>query len=242
MPRPPAPAANTKSASAPIGLIAGVVAAVVALIAVFVFLAVRDDGMSATGSAQSLPEGGGVVVNTDAPTDAAEVHIFEDFQCPYCGQLENAIGDEVQQAVADGEVKVTYTFMSFLDPVSSNESSSRAANAAVCSSEAGILPEWHQNAFAEQPTEGAGYEDEVFISAAEEAGLEGAELDTFQSCVADGTFADYVQDMATAANEAGVTSTPTVLINGEPVTGADLTTMMDDPSSFQSIVDSYAQG
>lgn len=242
MPRSRAPKAQAQPASAPIGLIAAVVVAVVALVSVFVFLAVRDDGGNAVGSSSSLPEGGGVVVNEQAPDDAVAVHIYEDFQCPFCGDLANAIDEQVHQAAEAGEIKMTYTFMSFLDGTSGDESSSRAANAAVCSSEAGILPQWHSSVFAEQPTEGAGYADEVFLRAAEDAGLSGSELDAFEQCVVDETYADYVDDMATAANEMGVTGTPTMLIDGEKIADDDMLTLMNDPSAFDSILDTYAQG
>lgn len=242
MTRPPAPKATTQPPGAPIGLIAGVVAAVIALVAVVVFLAVRDDSPTAVGSAASLPAGGGVVANEDAPEDAIEVHIFEDFQCPFCGVLENSISDQVKEAVAADEIKMTYTFMTFLDSNLGNDSSSRAANAAVCSSDAGILLDWHASVFEVQPSEGAGYTDETFTRAAEEAGLSGTELETFNSCMADGTYDDYVEDMATAANEAGVTSTPTVIVNGEVVSPEDINTLMEDGTTFDSVIANYGQG
>ncbi|MBW8173158.1 DsbA family protein [Ornithinimicrobium sp. Arc0846-15] len=241
MSRPSAPKASTPPPGAPIGLIAGVVAAVIALIAVVVFLAVRDDSPTAVGSSASLPAGGGVVVNADAPQDAIEVHIFEDFQCPFCGLLENSISEQVKEAVAADEVKMTYTFMTFLDSNLGNDSSSRAANAAVCSSDEGIMLDWHSSVFEVQPSEGAGYTDETFIQAAEEAGLSGTELETFTSCMADGTYDDYVEDMATAATEAGVTSTPTVIVNGEVISPDDMNTLMEDGTTFDSVIANYGE-
>ena len=75
--------------------------------------------------------------------------------------------------------------MSFLDGVSGNQWSSRAANAAVCAADTEVFPAYIDAIFAQQPAEGEGYEDQVFFDAAEEAGIDGEALDTFTSCVED---------------------------------------------------------
>lgn len=240
MPRPPAPkgATATKAAPAgpPMGLIGGVTALVVALVAVLIYLVARGDGTEAAGSADALPEGGGVLINADAPADAVDVHIFEDFQCPFCGVLEQSAGSAFEQAAEDGTIRLTYTFMSFLDRVSDNESSSRAANAALCANDAGVLPQWHSAAYAAQPQEGVGYTDNELTGFAEQAGLSGAELNTFNGCVAGETYADYVDDMQEAANREGVTGTPTVLVDGEPLDQETLQQLQADPASLQDII------
>jgi protein-disulfide isomerase len=237
MPRSPAPRATTKPSGPPIGLIGAVVAFVVAVIAVLVYLAVRGDGLEATGSADTLPSGGGLVVNPDAPDDAVQVHVYEDFQCPFCGLLERSAGEGLFAAADTGDIELTYTFMSFLDPVSDDQSSSRAANAALCANDAGVFADWHAAAFAAQPEEGIGYPDAALTGFAEQAGLAGEELDAFTTCVSEQTYAAYVTDMQEAANQAGVSGTPTVEINGERLDNDELTRLQADPSSLTEIVE-----
>lgn len=236
MPRPPAPKAKaTKSSGPPMGLIGGVTALIVAIVAVVVYLGARGDDLAAQGSINALPEGGGLVLNPDA-TDVPEVHLYEDFQCPFCGQLEQASGQAIADAAAAGDIKLTYTFMSFLDGVSGNQSSSRAANAAVCAADTDLFPGYVDAVFAQQPPEGEGYEDQAFFDAAEEAGIEGEQLDTFTSCVEDQTYADYVQDMAARATEDGVTSSPVLMVDGEPISNEQLSALLSDPTAFDAII------
>ncbi|CAN5353779.1 thioredoxin domain-containing protein [soil metagenome] len=236
MPRPPAPQAKAaKPSGPPVGLIGGVAALIIAIVALVVYLGARGDELDAQGSVNALPEGGGLVLNPDA-TDVPEVHLYEDFQCPFCGQLEQTSGQAIVDAAATDDIKLTYTFMSFLDGVSGNQSSSRAANAAVCAADTESFPAYIDAVFAEQPQEGVGYEDQAFFDAAQEAGIDGDALDEFTSCVQDGTYADYVQDMADRATEDGVTSSPVLMIDGEPISDEQLTTLLSDATSFATIL------
>ncbi len=236
MPRPPAPKAKAANTSGPpMGLIGGVTALIIAIVLVVVYLGVRDDELAAQGSVNALPEGGGLVLNPDAE-GVPEVHLYEDFQCPFCGELEQTSGQAIVDAAAADEIKLTYTFMSFLDGVSGNQSSSRAANAAVCAADTDVFPAYIDAVFAQQPAEGEGYEDQAFFAAAQEAGIEGEAFDTFTSCVEDQTYADYVQDMADRATKDGVTSSPVLVIDGEPITNEQLSLMLSDPTAFDTIL------
>lgn len=237
MPRPPAPkSAAAKPSGPPIGLIGAVTAFLVAVVAVLVYLAVRGDGTEAAGGANTLPEGGGVVVNPDAPDDALTVHVYEDFQCPFCGVLARSVGADLTARAEAGEIRLTHTLMSFLDGNLGNDTSSRAANAAVCASDQGVFSAWHEAAYAAQPEEGAGWTDDDLVGFAEQVGLAGDELTAFESCVADGTYLDYVADMQEAANRDGVTSTPTVVVNGEPLSPQELSLLQGDPSALDDIL------
>jgi protein-disulfide isomerase len=236
MPRPPAPKSKlAKAPGPPMGLIGAVTAVIVAIVAVVVYLAARGDGLDASGSANALPEGGGLVVNPDVE-NVPEVHIYEDFQCPFCGQLEQTSGQAIVDAAEAGDISLTYTFMSFLDGASGNQSSSRAANAAVCSADAGVLSEFVLTVFADQPAEGVGYEDQVFLDAAESAGVEGEALEEFTSCVEGQEYQSYVQDMADRSTEDGVTSTPTITIDGETLDQQQMQQLLSDPTAFDAIL------
>lgn len=222
------------------GLIGGVVVLVVALIAVLVWAATRGEGLDAVGSSSTLENGGGVNVGPGVEADVPQVRLYEDFQCPWCGRLEQSIGESLSDKAVGGEINLTYQIMSFLDGVSSDRSSTRAANAALCADDAGIFVPFHASVYANQPAEGVGYRDEQFVQWAEDAGLGGAELETFQSCVADLTHADYVEAMQERSNRDGVTGTPTLFVNGEKLSNEEMSTLLQDPSALDGIIEAHS--
>lgn len=237
MSRPSASKANTvETAKVPMGLIAVVTVVLVALVAIIVYLSARGDGLEAQGGTNALPQGGGLVVNPGAE-GVPEVHLYEDFQCPFCGELEQVSGEAISQAAADGDIKLTYTFMSFLDESLGNDSSTRAANAAVCSADNGKLSGFVQGVFAQQPEqEGDGYSDQILLDVAKNVGLEGEALDTFTACVKDQKYGDYVADMQERATKDEVTSSPVVKIDGETISQEALSMLLQDPTSFNALV------
>ena len=121
-------------------LIGGVVVLVVVLVAALVWAATRGSGdLASTGSSSTLPEGGGVSMGPGTDADVPQLRMYEDFQCPWCGVLENSVGSALVQKIEAGEINVTYQIMSFLDGSLRNDSSTRAANAALCADDAGAF-------------------------------------------------------------------------------------------------------
>jgi protein-disulfide isomerase len=58
--------------------------------------------------------------------------------------------------------------------------------------------------------------------------------------VADLEHADYVEAMQQRANEDGVTGTPTLVINGETVTSTEMQSLMEDPSTLDSVLEAHS--
>jgi protein-disulfide isomerase len=220
------------------GLIGGVVALVVVLVAALVWAATRGgEDLASQGSSSTLPEGGGVSVGPGVDADVTQVRLYEDFQCPWCGVLENAVGAALTDKAEAGEINVTYQIMSFLDGSLRNDSSVRAANAALCADDAGVFSLFHASVFANQPEqEGAGFTDEQFVGWASDAGLSGEALGTFEQCVQDLPHTGYVEDMQTRANQDGVTGTPTLVIDGQTVGNEDMSRLMQDPAYLDELL------
>lgn len=246
MPRPPAhvPPPPTRGPSA--GLIGGVVALVVALIAVLVYVAVRpdpvdtrNDAADITGggtSPNALPNAGGVRVG-DAGEDAPDVRVYVDYQCPWCGLLESVSGPAMTEAAQDGDIRLTFTLMSFLDRNAERGASLRSANAALCADDQGAFVEFHETLFAGQPEEeGEGWTDAQLVGFGEAAGVD--DIDAFTGCLADGTHFDYVRDMQTRANQDGVSGSPRVFVNGTELGREQMDTLMRDPNSFPAVLQS----
>lgn len=243
MPRPPAPKVSPdRPGGPPTALIAAVVVLVVALVGGLVLWAVtRDSDLQAGGSSSVLAEGGGVSIGPGVEADVPQVRVYEDFQCPWCGRLEAAIGEDLADRAEAGELNVTYTIMSFLDSGLGNDSSTRAANAALCADDEGAFLPFHEAVFAGQPAEeGTGWTDDELLGFAGEAGIIGDDLDTFGSCLAEDRYGDYVAAMQERANRDGVSGTPTVTIDGEQLTAEEMQALMDGSSTVEDVLDAHS--
>jgi protein-disulfide isomerase len=162
---------------------------------------------------QAVAESSGVTVGRSSAR--VTIEIYEDPQCPGCRQFEQEAGAAVADWVDSGAAKVQYHVVSFLDGASTSRYSSRAANAAYCSADAGVFQRYHDLLFANQPPEGsAGLTDDQLVQLGQQAGAGG---DAFGQCVRSGRYADFVSRITAQASKDGVLSTPTVLVDGDPV-------------------------
>ncbi len=154
------------------------------------------------------------------------VLVFEDFQCPYCAIYEgNAIGGAQYDGIrnvsgniradyidAGKSVKLTPVILSFL-----GEESVHSAEAAFCADDQGKFWQYHDYAYSKHTgKENAGtLSDANLKQFAVDLGLDTA---AFNACFDAGKYSSKVAQIGTdAAAKAGVSSTPTVLVNGKPV-------------------------
>lgn len=246
MPRPPAPAAPSPQSGPPVALIAAVVVIAVAIAAITVYLVMRpepvDTGGSADGAAitgtgsspSALPDAGGIRVGE--VDDAPQVHIYQDYQCPWCGLLEQVSGPAFTEAAEAGDIQLTYTLMSFLDSNLRTDHSVRAANAAMCADDQGAFVAFNAAVFAGQPDEeGDGWTDEQLAEFAADSGVQ--DMEEFTGCLDAGRHTDYVTDMQTRANQDGVSGSPHVFIDGTELSNEQMATLMEDPNSFPAILE-----
>jgi protein-disulfide isomerase len=198
-------------------MVGGAIVAVLVLVVgiVFVVNSVRDttgETPAATPDAATA-DYGLVVGETDT---AAELVIYEDPQCPNCAQLEAQVGEDLATAVEAGDVRVEYRIVSFLDEASTNDYSSRAANALVAAYDVSgpeVFMALHQTLFAEQTAEGGpGHSDDQLVDFAVEAGAEEAEI---RPLVEDGAYVQWLENATDAMSRNGVSGTPTVFVDGE---------------------------
>lgn len=210
----------------------------IALTAVVAVLLVTVAVLNARGAGQAevVPEAvnadGGFVVG-DAAADTT-ITVYEDLQCPACKAFEDASGEKLTELAESGDVAVEYRIISFLDSPATDNYSSRAANASACVMEQGedTWAAFHQAMYEQQsPETGPGLTDEEILQIAVEAG---ADESTTESCIADGTYDDWVQQVTDESGDDGVSSTPTVMVNGEVSearTPEELQTAVDEASS-----------
>lgn len=201
-------------------VIAGVIA-LVAIVAVVGFVVINNKNATKEASAGGsvLPKGvtamGQPYVLGTPKSGAPTLDIYEDFQCPGCGQFERILGPTVKEMATSGDVQVRYHVMTFLDDSFSGKNSSRAANAAFCAADDAKFGGLHDLIFANQPAqEGQGWTDEQLTTFAGQAGLSGAALETWKTCYKAQDHNQYVVSMQEATSKDGVTSTPTIKLNG----------------------------
>ena len=212
-------------------LVVATVVAVVVLAAVVtaVILGSQNKQAATTAGGSSIPRGAsamgaGIVVNPDAPAGAPTLDLYEDFQCPVCAEFEKRFGADLTALAEQGQVKLVFHTLSFLDDNLRNDSSNRAANAASCAADQDKFLGYHAATFSGQPVkEGAGYTDAALKSFAETAGLTGAGVTTWEKCYNDRAHNQYVESVQTQSEKDGVNGTPTLKLDGKTLNLQGLT-------------------
>ncbi len=208
---------------------AGVVATILVVVLGYV---IWSQTRSSTGDDVAAPANStadhGFEVSTDPAADAPRVVAYEDFICPVCGAFEQEAGEWLREQADSGAIILELRPISILDRSSSTDYSTRAANAAACTADSagpGALLQLHTELFAQQPAEGsAGLDDDTLVDLAVQAGADEQEV---SGCITDGTYTDWVAQATDQASDDDVSSTPTVLVDGEVVTPGQLPTLAD---------------
>lgn len=197
---------------------AGVVAALVAVVAVVALL--NNSATSVTPveapAAGQINEETGAISFGDGPDTVAT---YVDFMCPYCGQFEETEGETIAGLIEDGSITLEVHPVSILDRASQGtEYSSRSASAMYAVAEADP-----DNAYAffvalydKQPAEGTpGLTDEELVQLAKDAGVDvTADL---EKSILDHEYIDFAKQQTLPE---GANGTPTLMVNDQlvPVT------------------------
>lgn len=142
------------------------------------------------------------------PADAEVVIIvFSDFACPHC---RNFALETLPRLLADYGDRVRFVFR---DAPILGPTSGWTALAAECADDQGQFWEYHDLLFENQGS----IDRAALTTFAEQLGLN---LETFDACVDNQTHIDELRNDLAAAQNAGLTGTPTFFINGRRVQGA----------------------
>jgi hypothetical protein len=156
---------------------------------------------------------GGVLVGSD--NARRRLVVFEDPQCPYCRQFEEASGDLLRREVAAGAVTVEYRMRSFLGP-----ESVRANNALALAAEVGRFDQLRQEVFAAQPPEhSGGFTAQDLIHLGRRIDLNHPR---YVTGVREGRYEAWVLQVDQAFQEQDPHGTPAALLDGEPVDSSAL--------------------
>jgi protein-disulfide isomerase len=170
----------------------------------------------------AIPETAATLGAPDAPIIFIE---FSDFECPYCKRYNQDIFPLLMDAYSD---KIYYAYVDF--PLTSiHPNAFPAAEAAHCAGEQDSYWEFRDALFG--ASQGLG--EEAYLAYAEELEMD---LEAFSECVEEERYSYAVQSNFDAAYNRGVNSTPTFLINGIPMFGAQPFEI------FADLIDSELEG
>lgn len=197
---------------------ASVVALVVAIIGVVILVGgggssggskTATDSVAST-SAEPANLTDGALVSGTGPV---KLTLYEDLQCPACKAFEASTGSTISELEASGAITIERRPLAFLDRASTTDYSTRALNALGCV--VNVAPTkatgFISALFEDQPKEGsAGLTDATLASMATAAGAPDV-----TPCITGLTYKGWTERQTTAAFDAKVESTPTVLVNGK---------------------------
>jgi protein-disulfide isomerase len=222
-------------------IVAGSVVAVLAAAAVIsVVVADHDSGSSSDSSAPvAAPRGAigkdNLIIPVGAPDAPSTLTVWEDFRCPACDAFEKAFTPTIHQLEDSGQIRSEYRLVLLIDGNLGGTGSLNAANAAACAQDQGKFRPYHDVLYANQPEEqNDGFADKNTLLKL--AGtVPGLKTPAFTACVDNGTHDNWVKKSNDAFGASGLTSTPTILLNGKSIYGgssnltpASLTQMVKD--------------
>lgn len=221
-------AEREKAESRQRNLITVAVIAVVAVLIGVAYFAIQSasdaNSVPYTEPANSTQDYGFLIAPEDlgfTSDNPADVVIYEDMQCPACAAFHVANRDFFNQQLEAGTITLEYRVVSFLDRASSNNYSSRAANAAACvwnHDGAKVFKDFQDVLYSTQPSEGGpGPENEQLGETALGLGASAAVV----PCINDGVFGPWVEKTYEVFNDGKISGTPSIFIGGEAVSSAD---------------------
>ena len=157
------------------------------------------------------------------------VVIYEDFLCPYCRELETSTRDFLHEAAADGRAQVEYRPFQLLD----DDYSAEALSAFAAVLQEGTPEQalrFHDILFDRQPYESSPSKPDAdtLVGWAKDAGVtDEAVRDAVRT-----PDPDFIAAANKTAQEAGVTGTPTVTVNGKPLEGSSVSELADNLESM----------
>ncbi len=174
-----------------------------------------------------IPQNGTSLGESSAPVT---VYLYEDFQCPVCGQFSRETFPEmVDRSVRAGEVKVISEPLIFI-----GSDSVPAARAALAAGEQDRYWPYAQRLFENQGQENSGYVTDDFLTD-QARNTPGLDVEEWSSDLKGSSVTQQLQAAQAKAQSAGVDATPTLIFSG-PGGQTKLVGMQDYDQVSQAIV------
>ncbi|MFF8292116.1 DsbA family protein [Streptomyces sp. NPDC016309] len=189
----------------------------------------------------------GTTVVIGKPAARKTLELYEDSRCPVCATFEQQVGETVEKDVAAGKYKLRYVGATFIDNSDRGEGSKNALSALGAALDVGpeafldykaalysakYHPEESKDAFAK---------DSYLLEVADTVpALKGNAA--FRKNVEEGTFDAWAMKMSEAFDKSGVSATPTLKMDGKPVTEAGGENAPMTAAEFTTAVDKALKG
>ncbi len=180
-----------------------------------------------------IPQSG---VTLGEPAAKATIVEYADLRCPFCKEFEEgSMPTIVDELIKTGKAKFVFRNLTILDQASpSGKDSTNAANYSASTSLQNKMFQFNNLFYINQGNESEDYATESFLNGIAEqiTGLNATEAwDNRNSPKA----TNEISEAADAANEAGVTGTPTIFVGSSEADAKQIT--LDDLTDPSAIVD-----
>ena len=191
-------------------MVGGVVLAMLVIVAGgFLVNRARDTSSNVSAAPAGSGSYGVAIGDKGAPNT---VVVYEDFLCPYCGELEKATHSELATLADQGKVYVEYRPFNLLQTDYSVAAAS-AFKVVLDDSGPQVAKKFHDLLYADQPSEGGPYPDSSWL--VDKAVQAGATESDVRAGIEQESRQAWVDAATTAAGDAGVRGTPTILLDGK---------------------------
>jgi protein-disulfide isomerase len=165
-----------------------------------------------------------------AATAPIEITEYADYQCPFCQTFATLQMPTIEERlIKTGRLRWRYRDF----PLQQHPFARLAAHSAACADEQGKYWEQHDRIYQGQPEwAGARNAAPLFRRYAQAAGLD---LSRYDACMESGKYAGRIQADLNSGVQLGVSSTPTLLVNGRLYRGRF------DSDAITRLVDSLAR-
>jgi len=157
-----------------------------------------------------LPTNGFALGRADAPVT---IDLYEDFQCPACESWSrNVFPKLASNELASGSVRIVFHDMAFL-----GQESVDAGRAAYAALQQGRFWDMWATLYANQGRENSGaFSRDRLIAMAGQLGLD---ITRFEADMDSGSARAAIEESRAGAGRAGISSTPTLVIDGQAFAG-----------------------
>ncbi|WP_331452347.1 DsbA family protein [Streptomyces sp. SS162] len=167
----------------------------------------------------------GTTVVIGKPTAKKTLQVFEDSRCPVCAVFEQQVGPVIEKDLEAGKYKVQYVGATFIDDVATGEGSKNALSALGAALD--VSPDafmkfkaaMYSAKFHPEESKDDLAKDSYILKIADSV-PELKDNKEFEKNVEEGTFDAWALKMSKTFDESGVTGTPSLKMDGKPVTDA----------------------
>ncbi|MDV5144974.1 DsbA family protein [Streptomyces sp. SBC-4] len=189
----------------------------------------------------------GTTVVIGKPSAKKTLELYEDSRCPVCATFEQGVGSRIEKDVESGKYKIKYVGATFIDDGIPGEGSKNALSALGAA--LNVSPEaflsyksaLYSTEFHPEEKDDKFAKDSYLLEVADTVPALKSNAE-FKKNVESGTFDAWAMKMSKAFDESGVTGTPTLKMDGKPVTveGSDSPPMTAD--QFNTAIDAALKG